>query len=91
MKYYDRGFISKYENYINVQIFSAGTAVLNLDIYEDKICKDNFQCQSSSSFNKEFLHKSYKKTFLKEIFSQDKKEIVFRDKKNHILIKVKKD
>lgn len=91
MKFYDRGFISKYDDHINVQIFSAGTSILTLDIFDDRICKDSLQCQSSSSFNKEFLHKSYKKNFLKELFSQNKKQTIFRDKQNHILIKILKD
>jgi len=91
MKYYDKGFVSKYNDHLNVQIFSAGTSILSLDIYDDKICKDSFRCESSSSFNKKFLDESYKKNFLKELFNQDKKEIIHRDRKNNILIKIIKD
>ena len=35
MKFYDKGFIFKYDDYTQVQIFSAGTAVLDMKIYND--------------------------------------------------------
>ena len=91
MKFYDKGFITKYSNYTNVQILSTGVSVLNLDIYDNQVCQDIFKCQSLKSFNSEFLHKSYKETFIKELFEKDGKEIIHRDKKNRILIKIKKD
>lgn len=91
MKFYDKGFISKFSDYTEVQILSAGVSVLKLKIYEDKICKDTFQCQSSSSFNKEYLNKNYSDDFLKKLFDNDKKDITHRDKENKILIKIKKD
>jgi hypothetical protein len=91
MKFYDKGFISKYSDHINVQIFSAGSAILNLDIFDDRVCKDTFSCETNSSFNKKYLDKSYKNTFLKELFSENKKQIIHRDKKNNILIKILKD
>ena len=91
MKFYDRGFISKYTSYTNVQIFSVGTLILNLKIYENQICSDTFKCQSLKSFNNEFLHKSYEANFIKTLFDKEEKEIVHRDKTNKILIKIKKD
>lgn len=74
-----------------MQIFTAGTSVLNLKIYEDKICSDTFSCLDNKSFNKKYLHTSYKEKFLKNLFEKKDKNIIFRDKKNSILIKVKKD
>jgi len=91
MKFYDKGFITKFRDYTKVQIFSAGTSVLSLKIYDNQICKDTFKCQSLKSFNNEFLDKSYKDTFIKELFDNEDKEIIHRDKKNNILIKIKKD
>ena len=91
MKFYDKGFITKSRDYTKVQIFSAGTSVLSLKIYDNQICKDTFKCQSLKSFNDEFLNKSYKDTFIKELFDNEDKEIIHRDKKNNILIKIKKD
>jgi len=88
MKFYDKGFITKFRDYTKVQIFSAGTSVLSLKIYDNQICKDTFKCQSLKSFNND---KSYKDTFIKELFDNEDKEIIHRDKKNNILIKIKKD
>ncbi len=91
LKFYDKGFITKFDNYTKVEILSAGTSVLSLQIYEDRICQDTFECQSLESFNREFLDKDYDKQFLRELFEQEDKEIIHRDKKNKILIKIKKD
>ncbi len=91
MKFYDKGFISKFNDYTEVQILSAGTTVLKLKIYDNQICKDTFNCQSLKSFNNEFLHHSYDDNFIKELFEIEGKEIIHRDKKNNILIKIRKD
>ncbi len=91
MKFFDKGFISKYQDHTEVQILSAGTAVLKLKIYENQICRDTFECQSLESFNNEFLHPSYDKNFIKELFENNDKEISHRDRINKILIKIRKD
>lgn len=91
MKFYDKGFISKFENYTQVQIYSAGKTVLDLRFYENKVCKSSFECENSKEFNNKYLHSSYQENFLKTIFDNNKKETVFRDKENNILIKIKKD
>jgi len=89
MKFYDKGFINKYENFINLQIYNIGTLVLYLNIYKNSICKSTFKCMSSKQFNKEFLNSNYKDDFMYSLFSQNK--IYFKDKKNNIFIKVKYD
>ncbi len=91
MKFYDKGFISKYKDYTQVQILSAGVSVLSLKLYKNQICKDTFACQNAKSFNKEFLNSSYKDSFLKELFDKEAKEVIHRDRKNRILIKIKRD
>ena len=91
MKFYDKGFISKYENYTQVQIYSAGKTVLDLKIYEDRICQSTFECETLEEFNKKYLHFSYKRDFLKSIFDDIKEEVVFKDLENKITIKIKKD
>ena len=91
MKFYDKGFIYKYQDYTSVQIFSAGTVILNLKMYEDRICKDTFACQDLKTFNKEFLHESYEEEFLRNLFEKNQQNIIHRDKKNKILIKIKRD
>lgn len=91
LKFYDKGFISKFDDYVEVQILSAGTSVLKLKIYNSMICRDTFECQTLKSFNAEYLSEDYEDKFIKNLFDKDDKQIVFRDKKNHILIKIKKD
>lgn len=91
MKFYDKGFIYKYDDYTQVQIFSAGTAILDLKIYDDKVCKSTFKCQDSKTFNSENLSSTYPDNFLKELFDRNEKETVFSDKPNNILIKILRD
>ncbi len=91
MKFYDKGFISSFADYTQVQIYSAGKTVLDLKVYEDKICKSTFECESSKEFNKKYLHSSYDDKFLKSIFDDNKKDKIFRDKEHNILIKIKRD
>lgn len=91
LKFYDKGFISKFANFTEVQILSAGTAVLKLKIYDDKICRDTFECQSFSVFNSEFLDSSYDDNFIKDLFESEQKETTFKDTEHKILIKIKKD
>ena len=90
MKFYDKGFISKYEEYTQLQIFSAGSVVLNLYIYDNKVCQSTFKCLSLKAFNKENLHYSYEDTFIKKLLDNNDKKIVFKDTKNGILIKIYK-
>lgn len=91
LKYYDKGFISIYNDYTQVEILSAGTTILNLKMYNNRICRDTFECQSFKSFNKEFLSGEYKDSFIKELFEKKEKNTIFRDKKNSILIKILRD
>ena len=71
MKFYDKGFIYKYKDYTQVQIFTAGTAVLDMKIYEDKVCRSTFKCQDIKTFNKENLSSTYPDNFLKELFERN--------------------
>ena len=87
MKFYDKGFISQYEDYIHLQIFQVGNVVLDLKIYEDTVCQSTLKCISAKKFNEKYLHNSYKDDFLYNLFSQ--KKIYFKDTINNILIKVK--
>lgn len=91
MKFYDRGFIYKYKDYTQVQIFSAGTAILDMKIYDDKVCKSTFKCQDLKTFNAQNLNSSYEDNFIKKLFERNEKEIIHRDTKNGILIKIIRD
>ncbi|MCK5293407.1 MAG: hypothetical protein KAJ49_02060 [Arcobacteraceae bacterium] len=89
MKFYDKGFIQKYDNYITLNILNAGISVLNLQIYKDEVCQSTLECISSKEFNKKYLDSSYKDDFLYALFSH--KKIYFKDNKKKIFIKVKWD
>lgn len=91
MKFYDKGFIYKYKEFTQVQIFSAGTAILDMKIYNDRVCRTTFKCQDLKTFNKENLSSSYPDNFLKELFEKEQKEVIHRDKQNDILIKIIRD
>lgn len=91
LKFYDKGFIYKYTDYTQVQIFSAGTIVLDMKIYEDRVCRSTFECQDLRTFNKENLNASYNDNFLKNLFDKNEKEIIHRDIKHKILIKIRRD
>ena len=99
MKFYDKGFITKYDDNIHLQIFNAGQMVLNLKIYKDEVCQGTFECISSKEFNSKYFHTSYKDDFLYNLLSNVENgdfknniprnnKIYFKDKKNKILIKV---
>lgn len=91
MKFYDKGFINKYKDYTQVQVFTAGTAILDMKIYEDKICTSTFECQDLKTFNKENLSASYEDDFIVKLFDRNDKEVIHKDSKNGILIKIKRD
>lgn len=91
MKFYDKGFIYNFADYTQVQVFTAGNVVLDMKIYEDRICTSTFKCQDLKTFNSQNLDKSYDDNFIKSLFSKNQKEIIHRDKENRILIKIKKD
>jgi len=87
MKFYDKGFIYKFDDHIQVQIFEVGHLVLDMKIYKDEVCRSSLECISSKEFNRLYLHSSYKDNFLYELFLKNK--IYHKDRKNNILIKVK--
>lgn len=87
MKYHDNGFINYYDDYVHLQLLNLGTTVLDLQIYKNKICKSSLECLDSKEFNKKYINKNYKESFLYDLFLQ--KNIYFKDTKNKILIKAK--
>jgi hypothetical protein len=87
MKFYDKGFVNYFGDHIHLQVFAVGNVVLDLKIYENKICQSTFRCMDAKQFNAQYLHTSYKEDFLYNLFLQ--KNIYHKDRKNGILIKVK--
>jgi hypothetical protein len=89
MKFYDKGFITHYDDYTHLQVLNLGNVVLDLEIYKNKICKGILQCLGGKDFNNQYLSSKYDDNFMFELFK--KKNIYFKDKQNNILIKIKKD
>ena len=89
MKFYDKGFVNIYDDYVHLQVFNIGKIVLDLKIYEDKICRAIFECMDNKEFNNTYLSSSYDNNFMYKLFKKDK--VYFKDKENKILIKIMKD
>ena len=104
MKYNDLGFIKSYNDSVGLEIYSFGKALIDLRVYENKICSSTFKCMSSQQFVQEYIHPSYPKSFFNNIINfkelddmngisyQYEKEnnLYYRDKENKILIKIVK-
>jgi hypothetical protein len=86
LQFYDKGFITKYRDRINLTIFSFGQVALKLDIFPDRVCQSTFECLSSKEFNTQYLSSKYNENFLYTLFQKD--SINFKDKHEGIKIKV---
>ena len=60
------GFIKKDDTRLNLQLFSAGTALLDLNI-EENVCS-RYVCMSKENFNKEFFGIRHYEEFIDELF-----------------------
>ena len=85
MKFYDKGFINKFEDHINLQVFEAGHLALNLFIYQDKICQSTFECISGEEFNKSIFTIHIKKIFYTIFFCKIK--FIIKIEKMEFLLK----
>ncbi len=91
LKYNDKCFISKFDDNLKLQIYNAGIVLVELEIYDDKICK-NYMCMSSKEFNEQNFGENYKDDFLKNILEDAlKSDVNFEDKENKIKIEITKD
>jgi len=56
----DTGFLNRYDNLINLQVFSMGKVVLDLTVYlnDDEICVGSL-CNTKHGFNQTFLTGAY--------------------------------
>ena len=90
-KYNDKCFISKFDDHLKLQIYNAGVVLVELEVYDEKICK-NYMCVSSEAFNAENFGEHYKNDFLKNILSEAlNSDVNFEDKENKIKIEITKD
>lgn len=61
----DTGFINFGKDYANVQIFSAGTALFNLEVSDD-VCVDG-RCTSREQFNTLFFNNEHYATLIDDL------------------------
>jgi len=86
LRFYDKGFIEKYEDKVRLIILDFGVVVNDMTIYRDRVCKNLILCLDTAEFNSRYLAKSYEKDFLYNLFNDE--DINFKDKENGILIKI---
>ncbi len=86
LKFYDKGFIERYDHKIKLTVLNLGVVVTDMEIYQNKVCKNFAVCFDSATFNDKFLDKSYDNDFLYNLFTQE--NIYFKDKEHGVLIKV---
>lgn len=91
MKFYDKGFITKYNDHTQLQIYAAGQKVLDLSLYEHQVCQSTFECMDNATFNQNYLNSSYAPTFFKTLLEKEEAHTTFKDKENGIMIKIKRD
>ena len=66
----DTGFLNHGKDYTNVQIFSAGTLLFNLEMMGDYICLDG-HCLSQTDFNKQFFYHEHYPELLHDILNKE--------------------
>ena len=58
IRFSDVGFLNTGKNYTNLQVFSAGTPLIELKIQDD-ICID-YICMGKMDFNRDYLNPNYR-------------------------------
>jgi hypothetical protein len=66
----DTGFLNRGKNYANVQIFSAGNILFNLEMMGDYICLDG-RCLDKLSFNKQFFGYEHYADLMQDILNKE--------------------
>lgn len=65
----DTGFINQGNDYANVQIFTAGSVLFNLEIIGSNICLDG-HCLDKLSFNQQFFQVEHYAGLMQEIIAK---------------------
>ena len=76
-KYADLGFRYINNDNMKIEIYSSGSAIMNLNIKKEQICTSTFKCLDKNSFNKRVLSSYYPKDILNHIF---RGEVIFGGK-----------
>lgn len=69
-KFYDSGFINL-GDFTNLQIFSTGNLILNLNFHKNSICIDG-NCFKKEVFNSNFLNSKYPKNLFERVILGEK-------------------
>ncbi len=64
----DTGFIKKDSSRLNLQLFSAGSPLLDLIVYKDRVCRD-LLCMNKLAFNKKFFGYKHYESFVDDLFN----------------------
>ena len=75
----DTGFINQGKDYTNVQIFSAGSVLFNLEIIGSNICLDG-RCMDKLAFNQQFFQEDHYAGLMQEIIA---KQPIYEGKNLH--------
>ena len=68
IKYADLGFIYQGAEGLKVELYSAGQAIMALEISESSVCMSMLECMSKKGFNEEVLSTYYPEAILDHIF-----------------------
>lgn len=68
VRFSDAGFMHKYLNETNIQIYNSGVNILNLIIKKDKICM-NGACEDELVFNEKFFKMQHYRGILNQILN----------------------
>lgn len=64
----DTGFLNQKKSSLALQVFSAGTAILDLHVNDTQVCFD-FTCVNKKRFNEEFFGFSHYDSLIEEILT----------------------
>jgi hypothetical protein len=65
----DTGFINQGKDYTNVQIFSAGSVLFNLEMMGSNICLDG-KCMDKLSFNQQFFQQEHYAGLMQDVIAK---------------------
>ena len=68
IKYADMGFIRDSSYKINIEMYTAGQPLVNIEINALNVCMSTFECMTKQDFNTKILNKFYPETLLENIF-----------------------
>ena len=77
----DLGFMYESSDALKVELYSAGQAVMALEITEATVCMSLLECMGKSSFNTKVLSQYYPDDLIDNVF---KAEAIFDGKNKHI-------